>query len=290
MTTVLREYHSTGEARALGKDPRNYPLGYSKDEFSRLERQGALLAELTRDVLVRAGVDQGMRVLDVGCGVGDVSLVAAELVGASGEVLGVDRSLESVEIATRRAANAGRSNVSFVRAELDALISAGHYDALIGRLVLLYLPFPSQTLRRLRGHLRPGVIVVFQEMAMVMGWSSIHGAEFNRYRDLIIATFERAGIDLDMGGKLFTTFIAAGLPEPQMTSAAVVGGGVDSPIYDYIANTARSLLPMMERLGVATAAEVEIDTAAERVRQETIENNACIVLPPLIGAWTRTSA
>jgi hypothetical protein len=43
----------------------------------------------------------------------------------------------------------------------------------------------------------------------------------------------------------------------------------------------------MERVGVATAAEVEIDTLAERLCQEVVANNATLVAPPYIGAWAR---
>ena len=58
----------------------------------RLADQGALLEPFTADVLRRAGLGEGMRVLDVGCGVGDVSLLAAKMVGAGGGVLGIDRA------------------------------------------------------------------------------------------------------------------------------------------------------------------------------------------------------
>jgi cyclopropane fatty-acyl-phospholipid synthase-like methyltransferase len=61
--------------------PRPYPLGYTETEFPRLERQAAFFGELTEDVLRRAGVAPGMHVLDVGCGIADVSLLAARLVG-----------------------------------------------------------------------------------------------------------------------------------------------------------------------------------------------------------------
>src|SRR5262249_16622770 len=57
--------------------------------------------------------------------------------------------------------------------------------------------------------------------------------------------------------------------------------------YDYLADVLRSLLPMAERTGVATAAEVDIDTMAERLRREAVANDACIMLPPLIGALTQ---
>jgi cyclopropane fatty-acyl-phospholipid synthase-like methyltransferase len=88
-------------------------LGYSDSEFGRLERQAVYFRDLTEDVLRGAGLAPGMHVLDVGCGVGDVSMLAATMVGAAGSVLGMDRSPESLDVARRRAAAAGhRSCVS----------------------------------------------------------------------------------------------------------------------------------------------------------------------------------
>jgi len=69
-----------------------------------------------------------------------------------------------------------------------------------------------------------------------------------------------------------------------------VEGGPESPVYDYMADTVRSLLPAIERAGIATAAEIDVDTLAERLRREAVANGACIMLPPFIGAWTRTPA
>src|SRR5436190_4994654 len=87
---------------------RLYALGYSEMEFRRLEHQGAFFADLTEDVMRRAGIARGMRVLDAGCGIGCVSLLVGAMVGASGTVVGVDRSREAVGLARRRAAAAGQ--------------------------------------------------------------------------------------------------------------------------------------------------------------------------------------
>jgi cyclopropane fatty-acyl-phospholipid synthase-like methyltransferase len=83
----------------LMSESQDYPLGYSEREARRLADQGALLEELTADVLRRAGLQQGMRVLDLGCGVGDVSFLAARMVGTGGAVLGVDQASSSVDTA-----------------------------------------------------------------------------------------------------------------------------------------------------------------------------------------------
>jgi hypothetical protein len=56
-----------------------------------------------------------------------------------------------------------------------------------------------------------------------------------------------------------------------------------------LAATVRSLLPIAERLGVATAAEVDIDSLADRLRREAVDRNACLMPPPLVGAWTRVA-
>src|SRR5579884_3572856 len=98
----------------------DYALGYSDREFKRLELQGALVRRPTEDLLRQAGLEPGMHVLDLGSGAGDVSLLAGELVGRAGSVLGVERSPEAAELARKRAEVAGYEHVRFVVAEIDA--------------------------------------------------------------------------------------------------------------------------------------------------------------------------
>jgi ubiquinone/menaquinone biosynthesis C-methylase UbiE len=265
---------------------RPYALGYSDSEFRRLTLQGEFFRDLTADVLRRAGIGPGMHVLDVGSGVGDVSLSAAELVGPGGSVLGIDRSVEAIKLAAWRAADAGLDHVRFAASEIDAFSAPDKFDAIIGRLVLLYLPDPAATLRRLAGLLRPGGIVAFQEMAMTLARSMPNGPLWRRAMGWVMDTFARAGFEVDMGHRLYATFLAAGLPTPQMISAGRVEGGAQSAAYEVLAATVRSLLPIAERLGVATAAEVDIDSLADRLRREAVDSNACLMPPPLVGAWT----
>ena len=76
----------------MGGRDSDYPLGSGDEELARLELQGQLLGPATRMIFAEAGIRPGMRVLDLGCGAGDVAFVAADLVGPSGSVVGVDRS------------------------------------------------------------------------------------------------------------------------------------------------------------------------------------------------------
>jgi hypothetical protein len=93
-----------------------------------------------------------------------------------------------------------------------------------------------------------------------------------------------------MGGKLFATFLTAGLPMPHMIVGGRIEGGPHTAIYDYYADVLRSVLPVLESTGVTTAVGVAIDGMAERRRKEAVAQNACIMPPRLVGAWTQLRA
>src|SRR5215211_5695773 len=93
-----------------------YALGHTNEELERLISQARFFGELTEHFLALAGIQPGMHVLDVGCGAGDVSSLAARIVGPTGSVLGIDRSDESVALAASRATAGGLRNVRFVAA------------------------------------------------------------------------------------------------------------------------------------------------------------------------------
>ena len=102
----------------------HYLLGFSEEEHRRLMVQAELFDRITERAFVDAGITAGMRILDCGSGAGDVSLLAARLVGAGGHVLGLDQSPDSVARATRRAEAQGASNVTFEVAKLGIVQEA----------------------------------------------------------------------------------------------------------------------------------------------------------------------
>ena len=146
--------------------PKPYVLGDSEGELRRLVDQSHFIGELTEQVLLRAGIEQGMSVLDCGCGAGDVSFLVARLVGPSGRIVGIDRSIAGIELARQRAAEAGLANVTFEVAELAEFLLSEPVDVLVGRLILMYQPEPEVILSQLAKHVRPGGLIVFQEVVM----------------------------------------------------------------------------------------------------------------------------
>jgi hypothetical protein len=92
----------------------------------------------------------------------------------------------------------------------------------------------------------------------------------------------------DLGARLPSILRRAGFPAEHALMHARVGEGPDSPSYEWLANTLRSLLPIAERLGVVSAADVEIDTLADRIRDDVVRAEAVLIAPPMVGAWART--
>jgi ubiquinone/menaquinone biosynthesis C-methylase UbiE len=264
-----------------------YVLGHGSEEQRRLILQSRFIGEMTEIVFERAGLARGMRVLDVGCGAGDVSLLAASFVGSSGSVLGIDQSPDSVAFARERAEALGLDNVEFETCLLEEFRQAKTFDALVGRLVLPYVDEPAAVLRQLAEHVRPGGLVVFHEMEL----STLRGVPDVPLLAICVQwmeqAFERANVRVSMGSHLHSVYQEAGLAAPEMISGGRVEGRAESQIFEWLANTVRSLLPMIEKTGVATREEIGIDTLADRLRAETLERSAVIHSPTFVGAWAR---
>ncbi len=265
----------------------SYVLGHSAEEFARLAKQALLYEPLTRHVFCDAGLTAGMRVLDIGSGFGDVAFLAAQQVGANGAVVGTDKEPAAIRAARARAAKLGVTNVRFVEGDVANLQGEGPFDALVGRLVLMYMADPLSVLRHLLGELRPSGIVAFLEPDLRMLEPLTDTPLYRQCLRWLAAVFKHAGTRMQMGRELHATYVAAGLPAPTMRLLATMGGGPDFPGYAIIADTVRSAMPMMEQLGVATAAEVDIETLEGRLRAETCAQGGVIAVLPLVAAWSR---
>src|SRR5262249_52062661 len=141
----------------------DYVLGHNDREQLRLIRQARILAPFTDSFLRAAGIVSGMRVLDIGCGMGDVTMLAAQLVGPTGSVVSIDQDSASIETARRRVSAIGMENIKFHQADLLTFGDDELFDAIISRLVLEFVPDTTAALKRLRILLRPGGIMAFQE-------------------------------------------------------------------------------------------------------------------------------
>jgi len=93
---------------------------------------------------------------------------------------------------------------------------------------------------------------------------------FERAAELMKCTLRATGTRIRLGTELHSVFLAAGMPDPTLRMDILIGGGAAFPGYELLTGTIQSLLPAMERLGIATAAELGVPTLAGRMRDEVI--------------------
>src|SRR3954468_2584093 len=124
-----------------------YVLGSDDAEVARLDLQAGAIAAPTALLLQAAGIGPGMRVLDLGTGLGHVAFAVAEMVGPGGAVVGVDQSATLLEIAESRRRAAGLEHVRFEAGDARTFTPDVPFDAVVMRLLLFHLPDAVEVLR-----------------------------------------------------------------------------------------------------------------------------------------------
>jgi SAM-dependent methyltransferase len=264
--------------------------GRSPEEHARLTLQARILRPYTERFFRAAGLVPGMHVLDIGSGIGDVAMLAAEIVGPNGHVVGIDMDQSFLEHARRRAEENGCAPwVTFEQAKVDAFTTSDRFDALVGRYILLYLPDPAATLAHLLQCVKPGGIVVCHEVDLTDPHPSYPPCPlWDKGYKLVSEAFLCAGAPVTFGRKFGSAFLRAGLPFPTIVSEGTVGGGPGSHMYPWLAATVKSLAPRLAELRLSLPRELEpLDTLAARLEQEAIRLGSQVMASIQFGAWAR---
>ena len=263
----------------------SYLLGEDTGELDRLNLQDRFFAGPTEEGLIRAGLRAGMRVLDLGCGAGDVTLTAASIVGETGSVLGVDRSAKAVDSANARIASQGLASTRCVVGEVDD-VDLSDFDAIVGRFILMHLREPDSILAHLRRTAPPGTLLAFFEMDLTSASSTPPLPSFSAGLDAVVAVYRTGGVEPDMGSRLYGTFRRAGL-SPTLQAWCHVAGSDDPEPFDFLAGTLRSLAPALSEAGLMRA-ELDPATYGDTLKADAAEGTYCLQFPRLVGAWARS--
>jgi ubiquinone/menaquinone biosynthesis C-methylase UbiE len=275
----------------IEQSDRNYVMGHTDRERRRLLLQAAVLNPITEDLLRRAGLSAGMTVLDLGCGVGDVSIMAARLVGRCGKVVAVDIDEGGLEMARNRADSAGLSNIEFRRARVGELQGFGSFDAVTGRHIMIHMSQPREALAEIFRLLRGGGVVVLQEYDFSGHSPSLPKSHLAAQAlDLFDRVFQASGAHPRIGAQLYQLMSHAGFVALDARVEYGVDGGPDSPYYEWYAESLRTILPRAVSLGLATEEEVDIDTFEQRLREEAVSQHAGVAGPAMFGIIGRKPA
>jgi ubiquinone/menaquinone biosynthesis C-methylase UbiE len=266
----------------------DYLLGNSDAEHERLIRQAARLEPVSEAFFREAGIVAGQRVLDIGSGVGDVSLLLARLVGATGEVVGVERDAKSVECARGRAAAANLKNLNFVQSDVAHFASNEKFDAVAGRFVLQFIPDPAAVLRCLCQHVRPGGIIAFLEGS----WApflllSAHLPLWSKAVVLLHRVSESFGVNLEMGPALHKVYKDAGLPVARMRLQMELGN--EPEFTRLVSDVVLTLRGEFPKYAISLESLGDLDTLQARLHEEVAASNTVVPWIALVGAYSRTN-
>jgi SAM-dependent methyltransferase len=266
---------------------RDYVLGHDSDELARLDRQATSIAGATQLLLQAAGLRRGMRVLDLGTGLGHVARMAADLVGAEGTVVGLDRSGDALAVARQRCQDAHESNVSFIEGDVATWRAAEPFDAVVGRLVLFHVADPAAVVRHHLEHLRPGGLFLAIDFDLGGARTDPFVPLAQQALEWVERAFAAAGASPRIGARLATMLGQVGLQDVS-TLGIQAYLQPDSPMApDLLGGVVRSLAPVMVQRGIATAEQVDVETIEARIARELQRANAVLLPPTVVGAWGR---
>ncbi len=273
--------HSTAAQRST------YALGHSQQELHRLSRQALAFEPFTRQLFLQAGISPGMRVLDVGCGAGDVAFLVADLVGPGGEVVGTDQVSSAIQWAISRAQFRSVSNTRFLEGDPAELSSTNHSMPSLAASCSCTIPTLSTPFANYSTTSVQAASPFFRNSICRIAALIPPAPTFDRAVGLIRQAFLASGARVQLGLELHQIYLDAGLPSPTMRMDALIGGGPDFVGYTLVADVAQSLLPAMEKLNLATAADLDLPTLEQRLRHEVTSSKGVILFPGLLGAFSR---
>ena len=208
-------------------------------------------------------LEPGMRLLDVGCGPGTITVGLADAV-RPGEVVAIDLSTEVLDGARRLAAERGVANLRFERGDLyDLGWPEASFDAVYAHQVLQHVPRPVEALRQMKRLLRPGGLVGVRDGDYGTCTWSPPDARLARWLEIYHAVAIRNGGEADAGRYLNGWLLEAGF-----TDVALSGTTWTFPGYDTVESWATSWANRTVRSNLATKA-VEYGIA-ERAELEAI--------------------
>ena len=264
-----------------------YVLGSDPQELGRLDRQAAFIEAPTRLLLQASGLAEGMRVLDLGTGLGHVARLAAQIVGPDGSVVGIDRAPQALAVARQRAEAAGERHVCFVEGDVARWRADEPFDAIVGRLVLFHLADPVAAVRHHVQNLRPGGLFVALDFDIggARTYPSLEVAD--EALGWVMQAFSAAGASPRIGSRLGPILDRGGLDTVKTFGVQAYLAPEDPAGPALLTGVVRSLAEVMTTRGIVTAEQMDLATLEQRIAEGLHREDAVFLPPTVVGAWGR---
>jgi ubiquinone/menaquinone biosynthesis C-methylase UbiE len=252
----------------------SYVLRQGDSAADRLRKQDALYGHVTRTMMLDAGLTPGMRVLDLGCGMGLVANWLAKQVHPGGSVVGADLSADQLAVARSdwaRDGLEGNRPPEFIEGSAYATgLPAESFDVVHCRFLLHHLERPLDALAEIYRLLKPGGVVVGMEPEVSNFFSYPPAEVVARVIRLTTEVGKVLRTDYDCGLRLATEMLATGF---KPTAVRLIQETfLSGPYKGLWLESIREGSPAVAKMGIATVSELEEIQAefAKVVDDETI--------------------
>ncbi|QKZ04704.1 SAM-dependent methyltransferase [Pseudomonas eucalypticola] len=267
----------------------DYAFDNNETELARLMHQARVLEPTTARLLDAMDLKPGMQVLDLGCGAGDVTLLAARKVGRRGHVTGIDISDAALALATRRARAARLPQVRFEKSAIADFASGHRYDAVVGRYIMIHQADPVAFLRQAARLVKPGGVLGLHEIVLAHPFLEVHPPvpEWNKVGRWIVDALTYAAQKPKAAMLMVQYFAEAGLPAPVLLGERPMGGDAQSPLFQWAVQGVGGVLPHLVKLGKVVEGGVDLNALEARLRRNTLRAQAQLIGPLQVTAWTK---
>ena len=254
----------------------------------------AVLREIMRQstgaLLERVGPDPGERVLDLGCGGGDVTRELARRVGPAGNVVGLDRDVVALRIALDEARAAGLGNIRYIEADLFAETAlgtaGGPFDLVYMRFLLSHLADPDAALSMVWAAIRPGGRLVIEDVDFSGHFCHPPSDAFARYVELYRQAARSRKADADLGPSLPGRLKAAGFIEIGLSIAQPASW--TGPVKLIAALTMEAISDAVAASGLASVQELA--SLVDELHRLAQDQTTVMATPRVVQVWARRPA
>lgn len=234
----------------------------------------------------RLSIEPGMSCLDVGCGGGDVTCELARRVAPGGRAVGIDMDKAKLAIAREEASGAEEMAVEYLEGDVLTSEIAPEYDVVYARFLLTHMADPEAVATRIAGGLRPGGLLVVEDIDFKGAFCHPVNTAYDRYVELYTKAAVARGVDPNIGPRLPELLVAAGCERVRLNVVQPAGMTPEGHEGDV------KLLSSLTLENIADAAIDEdlatrekIDALIAELRRLAFDTTTVLAIPRIVQAW-----
>ncbi len=259
----------------------HYVIRGGIDGRERLRILSRVMRPTTLALFDRVRISRDATCLDVGCGGGDVTLDIACIVAPDGSAVGTDIDEIKLELAAVEARERGVKNIEYRKADASRSLGTAEFDLVYARFLLTHLSDPAGCVERMRDALKPGGLLVVEDIDFTGHFSYPESAALRRYVQLYTDAVRARGGDPNIGPRLPALLTDAGLRRIGMN--VVQPAGLEGEVKLVNPITLQNIAEAVRNEGLATSAE--LDKLVAELYELARDARTVVSVARIVQAW-----